>query len=112
MINKDYFHWNPLEASEDDWLSSHLDVGTETPGWAQIPNPLFDPCSREGRSEMFPDSPATTLSEADQLAGTTGQPPGAGLTPKGSLPTFQSPPPLHHLMLDVSIHPRDQSGSV
>lgn len=59
MINKDYFYWNPFDVNEQDWLSQHLEVGTDTPSWAQVPNPLFDPCTRDGRCELHPHSTST-----------------------------------------------------
>jgi hypothetical protein len=58
MLNKDYFHFNPLDTFEEgNWVNDHLGVvrGGETPSWAQVPNPLFNPRMRDGYSETFPD---------------------------------------------------------
>lgn len=49
-------------------------------------------------------SHAATLSAMVQFVSTIGQLPGSEPPPNGSVPAFQSPPPLHHLMFDVSIH--------
>ncbi len=45
-----------MDVNEQDWLSQHLGIGSDTPDWAQIPNPLFNPCNRDGFCEQHPHS--------------------------------------------------------